>query len=345
MSVQNTASWMIILSLTTVLLYFGQPVIIPFIIGLLIWFIIKKFRDLLDRIAIIKKYIPAWLKTLLATSLVFGIVFFVLEILTTNIQSLSRSYPVYLNNIEQIALKLDEMFDIDVQEEMVQFVRNYDFSLVLESLVHSLSYLFGNMVMVLFYVVFLIVEETLFSNKLKLIFDDQERYFQTKDIFRRIETSMSRYILLKSIVNLCSATLSYILLLIVGIDSPVFWAFLIFLFSFIPSIGPILGTLLPALFSLIQFGEFTPFLIILFGVGTIVMLIGSLLEPRLMGNTLNISPLVAILALAVWGLLWGILGMLLSVPITVMLIIVMSQFDSTRSIAILLSEKGRIKKM
>ena len=83
-------------------------------------------------------------------------------------------------------------------------------------------------------------------------------------------------------------------------------------------------------------------MVIFFGVGTAVMLIGSLVEPKLMGNTLNISPLVAILALAVWGTLWGITGMLLSVPITVALIILLSQFKSTRSIAILLSEKGRV---
>ena len=103
-----------------------------------------------------------------------------------------------------------------------------------------------------------------------------------------------------------------------------------------------MGTLLPALFSLVQFGEFVPFLIILFGVGTVATLVGSLVEPRLMGNTLNISRLVAILSLALWGSLWGITGMLLSVPITVALIIILAQFKSTRPVAILLSEKGSV---
>lgn len=343
MRAQSIASWMIILSISTLILYFGQPVIVPFVIGLLIWFLIKKFRNLLDKLAWVKRFIPSWLKTLIAASLIFTLLFFVLKILTVNIKSLSESYPNYLSNIEHISSRIDELFNIDLKVELTEFVANYDFAVILESLFHSVSYMLGNMVMVVFYVVFLIIEESLFRHKFRLIFDDEDSHMRANQIFHRIEQSMSRYIALKSIVNLCSALLSFILLLIVGIDSPVFWSFLIFLFGFIPSIGPIIATLLPTFFSLIQFGEFAPALVIFFGVGSIVMLIGSLVEPRLMGNTLNISPLVAILSLAIWGLLWGVIGMLLSVPITVMLIIVLSQFKSTRSVAILLSEKGRIK--
>ena len=161
-------------------------------------------------------------------------------------------------------------------------------------------------------------------------------------IFAKIDKSMSSYISLKSFTSLINCVLSYFILLGVGIESPVFWAFLIFVFNFIPSIGPIMGTLLPALFSLIQFGEFVPFLVILIGAGGAAMLVGSLVEPKLVGNTLNISPLVAILSLAVWGAIWGITGMLLCVPITVALIIILAQFPTTRPVAILLSEKGKV---
>jgi predicted PurR-regulated permease PerM len=198
------------------------------------------------------------------------------------------------------------------------------------------------MVMIIFYIVFLFVEELLFKNKFKLIYTDKVQYERNMAIIKKIDRSLSSYISLKSLISLLTTTLSYFVLLAVGIDSALFWAFLIFMFNFIPSIGPILGTLLPALFSLIQFGTFFPFLIILFGVGAIAVLVGSLVEPRIMGNTLNISPLVAILSLAIWGAIWGITGMLLSVPITVAMIIIFSQFTSTRSIAILLSEKGKV---
>ena len=221
-------------------------------------------------------------------------------------------------------------------------MKDFDFSSYLKSLLNSLSEILGNMVMIVFYTIFLFIEEGLFGKKLKLIFKDTDGQSDYMLIMRKVDKSMSSYISLKSLISLMTTTLSYFILLGVGIDSPLFWAFLIFVFNFIPSIGPIMGTLLPALFSLLQFGEFVPFLVILFGVGTVAVLVGSLVEPKLMGNTLNISPLVAILSLAIWGSIWGIVGMLLSVPITVAMIIVFSQFPSTRSIAILLSERGRV---
>lgn len=342
MRVNATASWMISITLVIILLIYGQHVIVPFVFALLIWFVVKKMRNLIDKIQFIHKYIPQWIKSILASLLIFGLLVFISKLLIQNIESLASSYQNYVDNIQNIALKINELFSIDIEEEITTSVQNFDFTSYLQSLLNSLSEILGNLVMIIFYVVFLFVEETLFQNKLKLMFKENEQYNNYLKIFTKIDRSMSSYISLKSLISLITTTLSYFILLGVGIDSPLFWAFLIFLFNFIPSVGPIMGTILPALFSLIQFGEFVPFFVILFGVGGVATLVGSLVEPRLMGNTLNISPLVAIISLAVWGSIWGILGMLLSVPITVALIIILAQFRSTRPVAILLSEKGMV---
>jgi len=342
MKIYSVASWMVVAFLMLFLLVYGEPIIVPFVIALLIWFVVKKMRNLLDKSAFIRRYIPNWLKNGLASIIIFGAIFFIGQMLTANIQNLANSYNQYLTNIEAIALKINETFKIDLTKEITSFVLEFDFSSYLQSLFNSLSEILGNMVMIIFYVVFLFIEESLFQHKIKLISSSENNFNKISGILTKIDKSMSSYISLKSLVSLLTTTLSYFILLAVGIDSPLFWAFLIFIFNFIPSIGPILGTLLPALFSLIQFGEFSPALVILFGVGGVSVLVGSLVEPKLMGNTLNISPLVAILSLALWGSIWGIIGMLLSVPITVAMIIIFSQFPNTRSIAILLSEKGRI---
>ena len=115
--------------------------------------------------------------------------------------------------------------------------------------------------------------------------------------------------------------------------------FLIFLLNFIPTIGSLLATLFPVAFSLLQFGEFTTASIILIIVSAIQVVIGNLIEPRWMGNSMNISPLVSILSLMFWGLIWGTTGMIISVPFTVVVIIILSEIESTRPLAILLSEK------
>ena len=342
MKIYAVASLMVIAFLMLFLLVYGEPIIVPFVIALLIWFVVKKMRNLLDKSSFIRKHIPSWLKTGLASFVIFGGIFFIGQMLTRNIESLANSYSEYAANIESISLKINDLFHIDLTKELNSFVMKFEFSSYLESLFNSLSEILGNMVMIIFYVVFLFVEESLFQHKIKLIFESGNRYEKVSIILNKIDKSMSSYISLKSLVSLLTTTLSYFIMLGIGIDSPLFWAFLIFMFNFIPSIGPILGTVLPALFCLIQFGEFVPALILLFGVGGVSVLVGSLVEPKLMGNTLNISPLVAIISLALWGSIWGIVGMLLSVPITVAMIIIFSQFPNTRSIAILLSEKGRV---
>jgi len=137
--------------------------------------------------------------------------------------------------------------------------------------------------------------------------------------------------------------LSYIFMKVVGVDFAEFWAVLIFLLNFIPTIGSIVATIFPSLITLVQFESYTPFFVVLGGVTAIQVCVGNILEPRLMGNSLNLSPLVILLNLSLWGLIWGIPGMFLCVPFLVISAIVFSHVPQTRSIAILLSRDGQIK--
>ena len=309
----------------------------------MIWFLIKKARNLVDKIGFIHRYIPRWLKNILATAFVFSVLTVIVRILIGNIESLVGKYEDYAPNIQVVAAKINELMQIDVEEGIYNFLKEFDFTSILESFLNSLSYLIGNTMLIVLYLIFMLLEEALFSEKLKVIFSRNEKELSDyTQILRKIDKSMGRYVSLKSLIALMNASLAFIILVIVGIDAPIFWAFIVFMFNFIPSIGPVLATVFPSLFCLIQFGEFVPFLIVFFGVGMVGVLISSLVEPRLMGNTLNISPLVTILALAIWGSIWGILGALLSVPITVAMIIILAQFPQTKNLAILLSEKGKI---
>jgi predicted PurR-regulated permease PerM len=176
------------------------------------------------------------------------------------------------------------------------------------------------------------------------MYPDQKKYNRVNGLVKKIDKSISNYIALKTLVSLLTGFLSYFVLLIIGVDAPLFWAFLIFVLNYIPSIGSLIATIFPTIFALLQFGDFTPAILVLAIVGAIQLIVGNLIEPRLMGNSLNISPLVVFLTLALWGVMWGITGMLLSVPITVILIIIMSEFSDTRPFAILLSRKGDLNR-
>ena len=179
---------------------------------------------------------------------------------------------------------------------------------------------------------------------MKAIYPKKDQFDTTNEILLKIDKSIGSYISIKTLVSLLTATLSYITLLLIGIDSALFFAFLIFLLNFIPSIGSLIATIFPALMALLQYGSetYTPFILVVVFVGAIQLVIGNFLEPKLMGNSLNISSLVVILSLTIWGVIWGVAGMVLSVPITVIMILIFSNFESTKKIAILLSEKGEI---
>lgn len=342
MKSNSTASTLITLSLIILFLIVGESIILPFLIALLIWFVVKKIRDVVDKIDPIRKYVPHWIKTIIASIIVFGSVFIVIDILIINIEILSQKYSSFLPNIHVISDKINHTFGLEMGKQIEDSLHAINFNKALSVMLNSFSEILGNFVWIAFYFIFLIVEERLFNHKFKLIFANKPHRKEFEQIFKKVDKSMSSYLSLKSVIALIAAISSWIVFYFVGLEAPIFWAFLIFLLNFIPSIGPILGTLLPSLFAFVQFGNFTNGLIILFVVGAIVMTIGSLLEPKLMGNTLNISPLVAVLSLAIWGTIWGITGMLLAVPITVALIIILAQFPNTRPVAILLSERGRV---
>lgn len=327
------------------MLTFGQSLIVPFVFALLLWFIVRMFRNQLDKISFIRKHFPSWLKNLIPSLIILVVVGFISKIISSNIQVLAESYEKYEANIDSLILKAGDALGVDIFASIKDHTGDLDFGAMLSSLFDSLTEILSSTFMIILYALFIFLEEAYFGIKLKSAFKKDNQFEKVSTILGNVERSVSRYLGMKTLISLTAGTLSYIVLAIIGIDSPIFWAFLISLMNFIPTIGALIGTLFPSIFCLLQFGEFGPGLMVLALVGTIQLLVGNILEPRLMGNSMNISALVTIFALAFWGAIWGVTGMILSVPITVITIIIFSEFPQTRPIAILLSEKGKIKEI
>ena len=187
------------------------------------------------------------------------------------------------------------------------------------------------------------LEQGTFKRKIKAIFPEQENRNSIMSILSHAQDDIQTYLWIKTVTSTLTGLISYFVLLAAGVDFAAFWAFTIFLLNFIPTIGSIVATLCPALLALIQFDTVSQFFIVLIGVGFIQLMVGNFLEPKLMGNTLNVSPFVVMMSLTLWGSIWGIAGMFLSVPITVVMLIVFAHFKNTRYIAILLSGDGDLK--
>ena len=342
MVLRNTAYFFISAIGIIITLIYGKALLLPFVLGVLFWFMLRGLKASLEKIPFVKDKFPSWLETILATGIFIAFMGMLFSILSSNIQHLSQSYNQYQPNITAIIERINGFFNINLSETVKKQIGDFNFGDVLRIVLNSFSDLLSNAFMIVLYALFILFEESNFQIKLKNLFTDQHKYKFFSDTIDKIENSISDYFKLKALVSLITGIFSYFALWMIGIDSPEFWAFLIFVLNFIPTIGSLIATVFPAVYSLLQFGEFSPALLVLVIVGVVQLIVGNIVEPRVMGSSMNISPLVTILALTFWGMIWGITGMILSIPIMVVIVIICSQFESTRPIAILLSEKGEI---
>lgn len=342
MKLQKIAGIMFIIFMVVAILILAKSIILPLILSIFLWFLIKEIREFMDKSTWVRTKVKQWIKTIIATFVLILILGLVTSLLIQNANKLSGALPKYSMNLEKISQNIESNFGFNITEKINDYSGEIDFQSFITQFLNSVSELFSNAFMILLYLLFILMEESTFSRKLKAIYPKSEDYSKMKDLLLKIDYSLGKYISIKTLLSLTTAVLSYFALLALQIDFAIFWAFCIFILNYIPSIGSLIATLFPALMALIQYGgtDFMPFVYVLVLVGAIQLFVGNFLEPKMMGNSLNISSLVVILSLSVWGVIWGVVGMVLSVPITVMMIIVFSNFDSSKKIAILLSEKG-----
>jgi len=344
MNLQKSVLILVLLIAIVFILVICKGFLIPLILAVFIWFLVMEIRKLFKHIPFIGKRIPMWLLNTLSIILLYGVLGFIVNLLVYNIQDITEKLPEYEKNLEHFSVELNALIGINISDAWSNYTSELNFSDILREMLSSFSDFFGNAFMIGLYVLFILLEENVFNHKLLAIAENEKKEAELTATMSRVRKSISQYISLKTLVSSITGICSYIALLIIGVDSPIFWAFLIFLLNFIPTIGSLIATIFPAIMALLQFGGYEEAAIVLVVVGAIQVVVGNIIEPKIMGNSLNVSSLVVILALSFWGAIWGIAGMVLSVPITVILVLLFSQFESTRNISILLSEKGNIFK-
>lgn len=214
------------------------------------------------------------------------------------------------------------------------------------SLVGSLSGFAATSAVVIVYVIFFLMEDAAYKSKFEKLFPKKnEQYVKYINNMKKISDSIRYYIGSMTGISLATGAISYVILLIMGVEYAFLWAFLVFILNFIPYIGPLISSILPAIFAVITTGNLMKFVYVFAAMEVIQIIIGNFVQPMIMGKGSNLSPITVIVALAFWGMLWGIVGMILAVPITSVMLIIFSQVPSTRWIAIILSEKGDLPDM
>lgn len=312
----------------------------PFVIAVIFWFLITDFSRLIGRLKIRGYSLPHWLRVTIAFVLILSIIFFSVDLLSKNIELIISNVPEYSSKLKALIYDIGNSAGVEnITERIQERLLSIDFQSILRDILRVLTTFIGHFFLILIYVAFLLIESTVFNKKVELIFKT-DRYAELKGLISKMSSSVNRYLSVKTLVSFLTGLLSYIVLLLFDLEYPEMWAFLIFLMNFIPYIGSLVATLLPAIFAMFQFNSYIYFVWVFLAVEAIQVLVANYIEPKVMGRRLNLSPLIVILSLSFWGMLWGVVGMFLAVPLTSIILIGLSQFPGTDDVALLFSEKG-----
>lgn len=327
------------------ILWAGQVVLIPVTFAMIAAFLMWQAVTAIGRVPVLR-HVPIWARHV-AVLVVFvaALVALVLQV-KANFDRLLVGLPGYQRNIELALLGLAARFELDdipnwetmvvfasEQVQPVPFVRRA---------VAVFGDIGGQVALVALYATFLLVERLGFVRKIFLSFEDRSQADRALAVLQEISERIGAYLAAKTSVNVMLGAASYVALRALGIDLAAFWAIAIGVLNYIPYLGSLVAVTFPVLMALAQTGSAA------LAVATAAILIvlqlsfAFVVEPRLIGRRVNLSPFVVLLALSFWTVLWGFAGAVLAIPLTAMLANVLAALPKTRPVAIMLSNDGRV---
>jgi predicted PurR-regulated permease PerM len=323
-------------------LVYGSPILIPLAIAIFLWAVLEAMIQGFARLRIGGYGLPPWLASLLGVGSIALGLYLIVSILLGQVDALAAAWPRYVDRLQSILSGLTEWLGPERSAKLQQMMADIDLTRRIPGLLASTQSLIVSLLLILAYIGFMIAERGYVQSKIAAMFPHETRAKEASQLLAHISESFQRYIWIKTIISLLTGVSCYVVLRWLGIDFAETWALLIFALNYIPNIGSIVAVAFPAMIALVQFETPTMFLILVATLTAIQIAIGSIIEPLMMGSSLNMSPLAIILNLAFWGSVWGIAGMFLSVPILVVIMIVCASVPSWRWVAILLSKDGSI---
>jgi predicted PurR-regulated permease PerM len=309
----------------------SASLIVPLLLAIFIAVICLPVMQLL------KKYgVPQTLSVILVIIGFLCIGFLLVLLFQTSLDDFSNSLPEYerrLNQLSQDLLQSIQPQMLDSVNELLSDTLNPSVGMqLLANSLSSVGVVLTNGFLILLTVIFILFEASSFPRKITSAFSKSKEPLERYENFIQI---VNNYLGIKTLISFFTGTTVYFFLLVTGVDFPVLWALLAGFLNFIPNIGSILAAIPPVLLATIQFGPGRA-LIIIIGYVVINLVYGNFLEPRLMGKKLGLSTLVVFVSLVFWGWVLGPVGMLLSVPLTMIVKIGLEGNDNTRHWAILL---------
>jgi len=332
-----TASLVIIvIFIGGVVLRLAKPVLFPFFIAIFLSFILSPALDSLTRLRI-----PKAVSIIFILIITFFIIYLLGVLLYSSGKTFASEFPKYGQKISSILSTLQEKLNPSGStRDPLEWVGELDINRVGSLLLSSLGPFFSfisNLFLIFVFVIFVLAGRGKTKAKIKATFDAW-RSDKIINVIQNIDHQIQKYLAIKTVVSFFTGAMATLVLMIFGVDFAIVFGFLTFLLNYIPTVGSVIATALPLIIAAFQFENLWPAFWIFIILGTIQMVMGNFIEPRLMGEGLGLSPLVVLFSLFFWGWLWGIPGMILAVPIVAVIKIVCSNIPPLEFVAALMSK-------
>jgi predicted PurR-regulated permease PerM len=285
-----------------------------------------------------KYRVPKWLAVILLMCFIVLMGLWLASLVGSSINEFSKQLPYYrVQLVEQFSWILSKLHALNIQISKDQFLAYFDPGMALSMTTNMLSgvgNVMANLFLIILTIVFMLFEAQSLPKKLHLALDDPDMRLQQIDRFLQ---SVNQYMVIKTLVSLATGLIVGVGLAVIGVDYALLWAVIAFLFNYIPNIGSIIAAIPAVLLAFVQLGPAAAGGTALLYLGA-NMVMGNVVEPKFMGRGLGLSTLVVFLSLIFWGWLLGSVGMLLSVPLTMVVKIALESSKSGGWLAILLSD-------
>jgi AI-2 transport protein TqsA len=316
----------------------AQGVILPLIMA---WLLSYLFAPVIT--FLVKRKVPLGIAVFAVLLILAGVFYLLGMFVQTRVLGFIAEYDKYAMKLTEITTDITTRFNVS-EGYFKEFDWTGQIGKRLVTLSGSFVSIASNVGVILIFLVFMLLGKPYSKRKIEAAFA-RERAEKITSVTTAITGQISRYLSIKVMISAITAFLVWIVLVAMKVDFPVTWAVFTFLLNFIPTVGSAIATIPPVLVALVEgYPSFWPAVIVLVLLLVIQQTMGSFIEPKLMGNSLNLSPVVILLSLVFWGWLWGIPGALLSVPIAAAIKIMCENIDALKPVGVLMGSGRNIPK-
>jgi len=319
------------------LLYFLRSILMPLVVA----FVLTILVDALVR-AIVRHWprAPRWAVVVLTGVIIGGAASGAIYVIAHGAVEIFAQSPRLVVRLEELVVEISGWFGLSTPLHLSSLIGRISIPQLAGDILQGAQGVVSQLFLMIVYFGFLLASRARIAPKLRNLVASSRQADAVKAGLERIAGDIETYVWVQTLTGLMLALASAIVMLAVGLDNVLFWTIVLFLLSYIPIIGVTIGSLAPAMFALLQFPTLWQAAVVFGGIQVAAVVVGNLIYPQMQAESQNIDPVATILALSFWSFLWGISGAFLAVPLTLMLMMVCAQFESSRWVAVILSNDG-----